>query len=175
MGNTAKKVSLFDLVEQYRELIWHIEDNEGVIEDEWFEQLDALDGNIVDKVDRCLWVVDEFKAQAEVYSKRAKALADHANRLKDRGERLKDYVRDSLERLGVDKLQTPSYSAVALRKTPASVEILDEDRFVKKHSGTSYIRVVESPNKAQIKEALKAGDKVWGAHLIDDRRHLVYK
>jgi len=170
-----KKRSLREIIEEYRALLWHIEDNEGVVEDEWFAEMSALDADLATKVDRCLWVVDEFEGQAEVYAKRAKALADHAKRLKVRGKRLKDYVKNSMEIIGVRKLSTPNYSSVLISKAPPSLYIADEEAFISEYMETDLVRAKYSPDKVAAKEMLKGGQPLKHAELITDNTSLRYR
>lgn len=175
MTEPAKKKSLHDLVEEYRELLWHIEDNDGVIEDEWFMHMNSLDADLADKVDRCLWVVDEFTGQAETYKKRADALARHAKSLKARGDRLKEYVKNSMERIGATRLSTPNYSTITIAKSPPSVYIADEESFIRDYRDTELVRTTHAPDKTAVKDRLKAGESVAHAELVTNRTSLRYR
>lgn len=178
--NQPKKRSLHDLVEEYREFLWHIEDNDGVIEEAWFKQLDQLDVAFTEKVDRCLWVAEEFEAQAEQYKRRADALAQHAKALKARGKRLKDNVKLSMDKLGLKKLSTETYPAVRIQKSNPTLFVLDERSFVRDYVGTDLVRTEHKIEKretlALLKEQIKDGEqRLKHVELIDDRTHLRYK
>lgn len=95
----------------------------------------------------------------------AKAIAERARDLagrKARHERKKEAMRVLLFRLlkaaGLPKVALPE-ATVSIGKKPASVEIVDADALP-----DNVVRIVRSPDKAAIKEALAAGD-VPGARM----------
>jgi len=173
--NTARKATLNELVDQFRQLLFSIEDNEGVVEDEWVDQMNGLEEGIEYKIDRCLLMVEEFHAQADVYKRRAKALGDHAKTVKKRGDWLKEYVKRSMEILEIQKMNTENFSSVRLQKSNPSVQVVDEDKLCDLYEKSDYVVKTLRPAKTEILAALKRGERIVGAELVTDNTHLRYK
>jgi len=175
MNNTARKANLNELVDQFRQLLFSIEDNEGVVEDEWVDQMNGLEEGIEYKIDRCLLMVEEFNGQADVYKRRAKALGDHAKTVKKRADWLKQYVKRSMEILEIKKMSTDNFSTVRIQNSPPSVLVFDEDKLCKLYEKSDYVVKTLKPAKSEISSALKRGERIVGAKLVTDNTNLQYK
>lgn len=79
---------------------------------------------------------------------------------------LKSYLKDSMENTGITKIECPFFK-LSIQKNPASVEVFDEnlipDQF--KEPVTTW-----KIDKNAIKEALKNGETVAGAVLLNGTR-----
>jgi hypothetical protein len=74
-----------------------------------------------------------------------------------------------MQRTGISKIESP-YFKIALAKNPPSVVVDDEDTL--KFAHPEFVKVVttESLDKSGISAALKAGQIVEGAHLVQAER-----
>ena len=112
-----------------------------------------------------LWIKNQYAMIA--------ALKAEEDNLKERRRRLERKVQNSQEAyqsyLAGEKFSTPRLS-VSYRKSQA-VEILDEDSIP-----TSFMRkkVTFEPDKTAIKDAIKKGEEIPGAMLVD-RQSMVIK
>lgn len=129
-------------------------------------QLRELENDITDTVESYAAVSDSLDAQADVYAGRAKILAARARTMKQRGQWLRGEIRRVMTAAGQSKISTASYPKIYLR-TDHIVET-DPD-FADSAAGTSWVREVttRSPDKTAIKAALRAGEVVPGARLME--------
>ena len=122
------------------------------------EKLDALQIERDEKLEGvALWIKD-LKAEAEALKAEKQAFADRQKAAENKAESLKKWLSDAL---AGEKFKTTKV-AVSFRKTQ-SVQVSDiwelEEKFVKVPEPTA--------DKAAIKAAIKAGEDVKGATLID--------
>ena len=59
-----KKASLMDIVARFREVLHAIDELDGEVTDALFGELQAVEGDLATKIDRCLWVGDEAGTRA---------------------------------------------------------------------------------------------------------------
>ena len=76
-------------------------------------------------------------------------------------ESFKNYIKMCMEKMGVKKIET-SNGNISLRKTPESVELIDEEIIPEKFKTTVQL---EKISKTDIKKALQEGEEVPGATL----------
>lgn len=122
------------------------------------EKLDALQIERDEKLEGvALWIKD-LKAEAEALKAEKQAFAERQKAAENKAESLKKWLSDAL---AGEKFKTTKV-AVSFRKTQ-SVQVSDiwelEEKFVKVPEPTA--------DKAAIKAAIKAGEDVKGAVLID--------
>lgn len=83
---------------------------------------------------------------------------------------LRDYLRENMERAGIEKIECPLFS-IGIRKNPPSVEITNIDDVPFSFWRTPEPKPpVSAPDKAAIKDALKRGEEVPGARLNQTTR-----
>lgn len=114
----------------------------------------------VAKVDNILRYMKNLEAEADAIKAE---IATQQSRLKHRENvlsRLKEIIRQSMERNGETKLQLP-IADLSLRKSETTV-IDDEEALPDKFFN---VTITAKPDKKRIKEALKAGEEVAGAHI----------
>lgn len=83
---------------------------------------------------------------------------------------LRVYLLDNMQRAGIEKIECPLFS-ISIRKNPPSVEILDQLSLPEKYMVTPEPKPpVAAPDKKAIAAALKAGEEVTGARLVQGVR-----
>jgi hypothetical protein len=190
--DAPKKATLLEIMDNYRRILFEIDDAEGVLEDGLEEALTAAEGALTDKVDRVLWVAAEAAKNAELYKERAQALADRGKRLAKESERLKEYVHGTLLTLRVKRLETAHYVAT-VADSPPSLGVLEgkENKLLEeltddKGCARSLWEMCQNPlrgvrvklelDKKALLEDLKAGKGgVWWSNylwIIKDRTNL---
>lgn len=156
--NVANEISL--LVEMYPEL----QDDEDL-------RSDMLEGNtsLHDVLSRIVAIERDANSMVLAIGERAKELAVR----KDRYARRKDAMRALLLRLlkaaDLTKVSLPE-ATVSVGKGRAGVEIVDEAAVPPR-----FLKVVKSPDKTLIKEALDAGKTVKGAVLREGQPTLTVR
>lgn len=83
---------------------------------------------------------------------------------------LRAYLLDNMQRAGIEKIDCPLFS-ISIRKNPPSVEIIDQLSLPTQYMVTPDPKPpVAAPDKKAIGAALKAGEDVPGARLVQGVR-----
>ena len=156
---------LYELADERRSLI------EGAIDYETGEfdvdeaKLNALDLRIEDKAVACAIVSDEHRELAKAKREVAKRLMEQARMLEAQADRLDDYTIRQLEECG-GVVDLPEMR-VSIRNSTA-VEIIDRDMLP---DGYMREKVTREPDKNAIKDAIRSGEYVPGAAIVQ-KKHL---
>ena len=129
----------------------------------------AEEGNkagLAAKADATCWVIEHLRGQAAYRQQQAKRLTELSRSDASRADALEDSLVLVLTRLqpAATRFSFPNHE-LASRKSQA-VEIDDEDALP---SEWLSFTTTSKPDKAAIKEALKAGRQITGAQLISRR------
>jgi hypothetical protein len=161
----APKQRLFDIVAAIRE---NIEENEGEVTDE----LNSLELDLELKTQAYHIVILEKRARAKARKEAAEHFTKGAAADARGADALEERLAAAMRELGRDRIETPTVTASLQRSSHVEVEwegqflVSAEDRFVK--------RGVDSINKTAIAKALKAGELVEGAKMVETK-HLVLR
>lgn len=154
-------VSLYELSTELQRVNEAIVSEEGVISPELEIEMDRLLPAITDKAANLGKWIRNIDGNIEV-------IESEINRLKKRKEvndrlreRLNTYLKDSMEKAGMDKIDT-GIMVWAIQKNPPSVSILDEKAIPVKYEILSIVKIID---KKMLLEDLKAGEEVTGAEL----------
>lgn len=79
---------------------------------------------------------------------------------------MKNYLKYNMQKTGIDKIESPLFKITYSERKQSAVEI-DEDLFLANNLDESLVSVKITPNKTAIKAALKRGNDVIGAKLVD--------
>lgn len=157
--------SLYEINQQIEEAFAKAVDPEtGEISEEAIELINALQLEKDTKIENvALWhknTVADIKAIGD----EIKALQDRKKRLESKQAWMDKYLESALNG---QKFETPKV-AITYRKS-TTVEIPDVPKFVRYYSDTEYVieKVDYAPDKAAIKEAIKAGEFIEGAALVE--------
>lgn len=143
-----------------------LEIDEMDIDDETkLDTLDSIDWehDFSEKIENCIKVIRNKDARIEAYKAEIKRLQDLKASEEKAVERIKSSVSDAMRLTQHDKLDTTLFK-VGFRKS--KVVIVDETKLPKK-----YMKAKWSPDKETIKELLKSGATIRGAH-IEERSNL---
>lgn len=143
-----------------------LEIDEMDVDDETkLDTLDSIDWehNFSEKIENCIKVIRNKSARVEAYKAEIKRLQDLKASEEKAVERIKSSVSDAMRLTQHDKLETTLFK-VGFRKSKAVV--VDEDKLPKK-----YMKAKWSPDKETIKELIKSGATIRGAH-IEERSNL---
>jgi hypothetical protein len=129
----------------------------------------AEEGNkaaVAAKADATCWVIEHLRGQAAYRQQQAKRLTELARSDAGRAEALEESLVLVLTRLQpqATRFSFPNHE-LSSRKTQA-VEIDDEQALAPEWL---TVKTISQPDKAAIKEALKAGQQIPGAQLISRR------
>lgn len=163
--------NLYELSTELATINNDLVDSDGEISEALEARLDAAQLGFHAKVEGIAkWMLDiegvEGAIDGEIARLQRKAKCAAALR-----ERLKAYVKESMERAGVQKVESATVT-LRIQKNPPSVDVLDE----KKLPGR-FVTVVQTikVDKGAVLTALKSGEDVPGAVLVSDKTHLRIK
>jgi len=163
-------MKLYEIANEYRELLAMVEDGE-LSADDIADTLEAMDASFEDKARNCLMVMKELEAAASGAKAEADRLSALASSRKAQAEKLKEYVSENMQSTNKDKMDLGIF-ALTLKKATKVVDVKDESSIPK----TYFVEVpaTEKLDKASLLAALKVGP-VDGAELKDGKRALIIK
>lgn len=139
--------------------------------DELNDCLESIQESFEEKGANIVAVVTTLQADVSAIDEHIKRLQERKKAIVNSQERLKEYLRYNMEQTGIDKIKHPLFS-VTLGKPSKQAYIVDEsllrDEFV-------TIKTEIEPDKRKILAALKAGEEVCGAELVDSKSKLIIK
>lgn len=152
-------------------------DETGEITEDIQKQLDDIKEELQRKVENiCLFILD-LKQDAEVVDGEIKRLQARKKAFENKAEMLKNYLLNTLQKLGMRKVQTATVTAY-VQNNPPSVQVLGdipaEYRVATLSLPGDRVPVeleryaIYAPDKTKIKETIKAGKEVPGAELFQD-------
>jgi hypothetical protein len=120
------------------------------------------------KAQNVAYAIKTLDANADAIEAAAKEMVARAKSIRNRASHIREYLKTCMEIAGVTKIECPHF-ALSIKKNPESVDIFEE-----KLIPAEFMKTPEppppSPDKAAIKEALKAGKEVPGAMLAQGKR-----
>lgn len=127
--------------------------------------LDSIDWehDFSEKIENCIKVIRNKDARIEAYKAEIKRLQALKSSEEKAVERIKNSISDAMNLTQHDMLDTTLFK-VGFRKSKAVV--VDETKLPKK-----YMKAKWSPDKETIKELIKSGATIRGAH-IEERKNL---
>lgn len=137
-------------------------DEDGTVNDDLYNQLEQLQEERATKLENITLIIKDKEAQASAIKEEESRLADRRKSLENQVNNLKNYLQNSMLSSGESKFET-SRCKISFRKSEV-VDIADVSKLPEK-----YIEQVidYKANKADIKKALKAGEVIEGASLIE--------
>jgi len=152
-----------EIVTDWLDRIYHVEENEGVVDDDLLDEINGLELELAEKSDAIIRIVEDMRARGDMYTDRGNKVKAYGTSLKNASNRLKEHLAESMKRAKIQKLPTLDFPRLRLQKNPPSVEIFDECAIAK---SDGYWRDLDPVlDKKLILKDLKEGKKVDGARL----------
>ncbi len=133
------------------------------------DTLEGMGGALEAKATNVAAFVRNLESLADQIKQAEAAMAARRKAIEGRADAVRAYLLSNMLRTGITKIESP-YFKIAIAKNPPSVVVDDEDTL--KFAHPEFVKVVttESIDKAAVKEAIKAGQIVEGAHLVQADR-----
>lgn len=114
----------------------------------------------------------EQDALLNAIDEQIKRLQDYKKSTKNKIDNYKEYVKNNMNILGIDKIQT-DLGTISIAKSPLSIEIIDIDKIPNEYKEVvSDIKI----DKSKIKDNFKAtGEIIDGVKIITDNTYLKIK
>lgn len=159
--------ALYVLAQDYRaaaEKLADLDLDEQTIAD----TLEGLSGDLEVKAVNTAMVARNMQGLAAQIKEAEQAMAARRKALEGRAERLTAYLLANMQHAGISKIESPHF-CLSIKSNPAAV-VINEPGLIP----AEFMRQPEppppSPDKTAIKEAIKAGKEVPGAHLAQGVR-----
>lgn len=164
----SKGLTLYEIAGDLQVLHDAIMEAEGEVTDEVDKALDGLGMMLADKVEAIgRWTIN-LAGTTDAIDAEIARLQARKKRMTNLQARLKEYVKLCMMKSDKAKLEFPAF-AVRVQRNPPSVEVADEAKLPAK-----FIRIkqITEVDKKGLLDALKAGEQVPGAILVNDKTHL---
>ena len=132
------------------------------------DTLESLDGELEAKAVTIAQFTRNLDATADAVAEAGKAMLARAERLRKRAESIRQYMLFQLEFAGVSKIECPWF-VIRVRKNPPAV-VIDDEKAIPPRFIVQPEPPAPRPDKAAIRDALKAGEAVPGARLVQSDR-----
>ena len=133
-----------------------LEEDDG---EELAGRLAEIDMAIEDKADNYAVIIADLSAQESKLKAEIDRLTKRRQTLRNNTDRMKQSLQQAMETVGKEKMKTDYYS-YTIQKNPPKL-VLDDERIVPE----DYFITRRELDKVSLKDALKAGQEVRGAHL----------
>lgn len=162
-------MNLYELSSELALIETELVDAGGELTDELEKRLDACSLGFNAKVENIAkWVLD-LEGREEAVDRELARLTARKKAVQNLQRRLKEYTKTCMERVGKTRIEFGAMT-VSVYRNPPSVEVRDE-----KTVPARFITIIPEQHvldKKALLEALKAGEPVEGAALINDKTHL---
>ena len=152
---------LYELANNYRNLTELI-DREDVEQDLIQNALKECKGDIEEKVDNIVKLIRNTESDIEGYKAEEKRLNARRKSLENTVTSLKNYLDSSLKGLGLKEVKTTLFTC-KFQKSKASVDIENLEDIP-----SGYIKIKKEADKIALYTALKMGEEVPGAKLVQN-------
>lgn len=158
---------LYEIAAQYHELATL--DDPELPEEAVRDTLEGLEGALTEKAINVAAYFQNLEATVTAIKAAEAKMATRRKAIEGRVAYLKRYLRENMERTELLAIEAPEFT-IKLQKNPGTVVIDDADELP-----ATYVRekIEFAPDKPTIREALRSGESVPGAHLEQSNRLVI--
>ena len=127
------------------------------------DTLDSISGDLEAKATATACVIRNMESLAAQIKEAEAGMALRRKALESRAKSLSDYLLSNMQFCGISKVESPHF-ALTIKKNPPAV-VINEPGLIPLEFMKQPPPPEAYPDKAAIKDALKAGKEVPGAHL----------
>lgn len=154
------ELKLYEIEKEYISLAQSIIDNDGVLDEEQEKALAINKEQLANKGQCYGYIIRQLKSEQDIIDIEIKRLEKLKSSRSKAVDRLKESISKAMELYEINKLETPTLT-ISFSKSEETV--VDENIIDKKVWCDN--KVVYTPNKTLIKQAIKNGDEVVGAYI----------
>ena len=152
-------LTLYELTDNYQQLL----DMADEADPQAFEDtLEALQDEINHKAENLAKVIRTYEAEAKALEEEKKRLESRISARKNKVQRLKDYLKDNLEKAGMQKAKGKTFTVWV--QDSEKVHVSDESAIPEQ-----YFVMKRQLSKTAIKEAIENGQQVAGAEIVKNK------
>lgn len=150
--------SLYQLNNAYAQLQQMIEDGQEGLED----TLDSITDAVEEKLEAYAMVIKNIESDVQGIKSEEKRLAERRKVMENGVVRMKQAIAETLQNSGQDKVKTEKFT-FSWRKS-SKVEVSNIDSLPQQ-----YVKVERTISRSELAKALKAGEQIEGAQLIENQ------
>lgn len=159
--------TLYEISNELREVYNKLENGEGVdaetgeLNEETINALAVSQQNLQAKGIDIGYVIKSFDDEIDLYDREIKRLTERKQALKNAQERVKNSLKNAMEEFGIVEIKGQTLKINFRKSESVEVDNIEEldDKFK---------RVKVEADKTAIKQALKSGEEVKGARLVEN-------
>lgn len=171
MSATLSTMKLYEITAELEDVAGELIENGGELTPELEARLDAAEGALHAKVERCALVVQQLQAHAEMARTESRRLADLASTRARAADRLKEYVQSQLEIAGVRKVEGDLATVWVQKNGRPSINwTRDVDELP-----DAYRRIRIEPDTNAAYDNWKAGAQLPDGFTVEQGHHLRIK
>lgn len=161
-------MKLYQSSEQYQniaELLLNPEFNEN---EDIITALDTIQDDFNAKAVNTVIAIKMAEGDIGIIDAEIKRLQEMKKVRQNKVERVRNYLKTNMARTGIFKIECPLFKISYSERENAAVEI-DDALFLANNLNEDLIKVEIKPSKDAIKKALKNGENIVGAKLVDSQ------
>ena len=156
-------------LDENNEIIDDLDEYRQQLTDALLDTLDAIDGEMADKLANCGAFVKQLTAEAGALDAEIKSPRQRSASKKREIERFKKYIMDCMINADVKKVDEP-LAKLTIRQNAESVEVADELGFIdwaQRNDRDDLLRYsTPDINKTAVKDAIRSGTELPGAQIV---------
>jgi hypothetical protein len=163
-------LSLYALSANYLQALDFLTDPEADLPIEAVnDTLEALGGELEDKAVNVAKFLRNLEATAEAIKAAEADMAKRRKALESRAQWLKNYLKGNMEACSISKIECPFFK-LSIQNNPAAVNVINENAIPEQFKEQVITCKID---KNAIKDAIKTGQSVPGAELVNSTRLVI--
>ena len=162
--------NLYKLAKEYQELenafLASVDEETGEVDIDIATAIEKAQGTFEEKAIAVATVFRNLETYSEDIAEEIKRLQAIKKRVEREKDRVEDYLTQACEMTGTESLRGV-YANISFRNNPLHTVIDDESLLPEEYF---IVKTEKKPNLTAIKEAIKSGKEVQGAHLESERK-----
>ncbi|PVX40580.1 viral Gp157 protein [Pasteurella langaaensis DSM 22999] len=161
-------MKLYEIATQYQNIAELLSDPEFADNQDITAALDNIEDDFNNKAVNVVKAINIAEHDIGAIDTEIKRLTAMKKARQNRIDEIKDYLKFNMQKTGIYKIECPLFKISYSERAQSAVEI-DEKLFMDNNINEDFVNIKITPNKTAIKEALKRGDSVVGARLVDSQ------
>lgn len=164
-------LTLYNITNKFVDLMDRVENGE-LTEEEYNKLGEELAIELQNKSSNIIGYVRNSELLIEAMKAEEKRISDLRKMAENKTERFKQYVKENMEKLGLEKIQT-ELGILSIARNPISVEIENEEAIPDEFK--NIVQTVKIDKTAIKKHFKETGEVIAGVQIVDDKTSLRIK
>ncbi|MDD7545615.1 siphovirus Gp157 family protein [Actinobacillus porcinus] len=161
-------MKLYEIAEQYKNIAELLQNPEFAEEQDVIAALENIEDDFNHKVEQTVYILKNIESEIDPIDAEIKRLTAMKKARQNNIDRIKDRLKLNMKATGIDSVNCSLFK-VSYRETENNAVELDEGLFLANNLNEDFVTVKITPNKTAIKNALKNGEDVIGAKLVNSQ------